>query len=126
MIRPTDLHLRTALSKSELVGADLCQTRAWYARHYHRPTPPKEEITFGSAVDAGVETIVGFLRSGQPVNIETAYASAALIVERDLVEIAGGFSAVERALDGFAADVAPLYSWEYAATQHHIDVEIDR
>jgi len=118
-----DLSTRTALSKSVLGAFELCETKTWWGIHDPRPFVPNEKVVFGSAVDAGVEVIVKTLSSGQPVQLDRAYAAAAEVVERDGVELV--FSDVERALDDFDRDVAPKFDWQYAVTQASITAELD-
>ena len=113
---------RTALSKSLLTAYELCQTKTWFGIHDPRPFVPNEKMTFGSAVDAGVEVIIKTVASGQPVDIGRAYAAAAYIPERDKVEIV--FSGVERAIDSFIDDVLPACDWTRAVTQASITAEI--
>jgi len=118
-----DLSQRTALSKSVLTAFELCETKVWNGIHDPRPFVPNEKVTFGSAVDAGVEVIVKSLSSGQPVQLDRAYAAAAFVVERDEVELV--FSDVEHALDEFDRDVTPKFDWALAVTQAHLNAEIE-
>lgn len=118
-----NLDARTALSKSALVAFDLCQTKSWYAIHDRRPFVPNEKVTFGSAVDAGVEQIVWDLRAGLPIDEGKAFGAAAEMVERDKVEVT--FSDVESALRRFAVNVAPLYDWTDVALQVHLNTTVD-
>lgn len=118
-----DLSKRTALSKSVLGTFELCETKVWHGIHDPRPFIPNEKVTFGSAVDAGVEVIVKYLASGQPVQLDRAFAAAAFIVERDDVEVP--FSEVEHALEGFEKDVAKHHDWTHAVTQASITTDIE-
>lgn len=118
-----DLSQRTALSKSLLGTFDLCQTKTWLSLHDPRPFVPNEKVTFGSAVDAGVEVMVKFLASDQPIQHGRAYAAAAEIIERDGVELV--FSDVQRAIEDFAIHVAPKYDWHLAVTQTHLSATFD-
>lgn len=118
-----DLSKRTALSKSILTTFDLCETKTWLSIHDPRPFVPIEKVTFGSAVDAGVEVIVKGLSSGQEPDIHRAFAAAAEIVERDEVELV--FTDVERAIEEFVPQVAGTFSWPLAVTQASITAEMD-
>lgn len=118
-----DLSNRTALSKSVLNAFDLCPTKVWFGTHDPRPFITSEKVVFGSAVDAGVEVIVKSLSSGQPVQMDRAFAAAAFIVEREGIELM--FSDVERALEDFERDVAPKFDWPLAVTQASITAEIE-
>ena len=121
VIRP-DLSKRTALSKSVLTAFDLCQTKSWYGIHDPRPFVPNEKVTFGSAVDAGVEVIVKALSSGQRIDLPRAYGAAAFVVERDKVELV--FSEVENAIDSFMYDVVPALDFTRAVTQASVTATI--
>lgn len=118
-----DLSARTALSKSVLSQFDLCETKTWLGIHDPRPFIPNEKVVFGSAVDAGVEVMVKSLSSGQPVQMDRAYAAAAFVIERDQVELV--FSDVEKALDDFERDVAPKFAWALSVTQASITAELE-
>lgn len=118
-----DLTNRTALSKSVLTAFDLCETKVWHGIHDPRPFITNEKVVFGSAVDAGVEVIVKSLSSGQPVQIDRAFAAAAFIVEREGIELV--FSDVERAIEDFERDVAPKFDWALSVTQASITAEIE-
>lgn len=123
VVERPDLTTRTSLSKSVLTSFELCETRSWHAIHDPRPFVPNERMTFGSAVDAGVEVVVKSVASGQPVDIQRAFSAAAFIVARDEVELV--FSDVERAIEGFADDVVPKFDWALSVTQASITAEIE-
>lgn len=123
LVQRPDLSNRTALSKSALTQFDLCQTKAWFSIHDKRPFVPNEKVTFGSAVDAGVEQIVYDLRAGHPIDESKAFAAAAEVVERDQVELE--FSSVESALRKFPAQVAHLYDWTDVALQTHLSAVLE-
>lgn len=122
VVRP-DLSDRTALSKSALTQFDLCQTKAWFSIHDKRPFVPNEKVTFGSAVDAGVEQMAFDLRAGHPIDEAKAFGAAAEIVERDGVELV--FSEVESALRKFPAQVAHLYDWTDVSLQTHLNFHVE-
>lgn len=124
MVSVVDLSTRTALSKSELTTAAMCQRRAYFMRTQPRPWVPIEKVTFGSAVDAGVMALVSQLRGhGKIIDPNVALSEAALVVTRD--EIAVDFGEVEKALERFEPEIAPLFDWSFAATQHHIAIDLD-
>lgn len=118
-----DLSQRTALSKSTLTQFDVCQQKAWFDIHDRRPVVPNEKMTFGSAVDAAVEQIAVFLRSGQQVEMGRVMAAAAEVVARD--EVAVDLDEVERAAKRFVTDVAPKRDWSYVSLQPTVRTEID-
>jgi hypothetical protein len=119
-VRP-DLSARTTLSKSALVGFDMCPTKAWNDIRNRLPLIPQEKITFGSALDAGCEVILTYLRMGAPVDIQRAYAAAAEVVQRD--DVALTFDDLEKALDLFVPSVAIHFDFAYARFQEHVRVE---
>jgi len=123
LVERPDLSQRTALSKSTLATFDLCQTKSWLSLHDPRPFVPNEKVSFGSAVDAGVEVIVKMLASGQPFQMDRAYAAAAEIVERDQVEVV--FDDIEWAIESFTLQVAAKTDWHMAVTQAHLSAVLD-
>lgn len=121
------LHLRTRnprerLSKSWMIGADLCGYRAWYDLWFPTPFLMTEKVAFGKAVDAGVELIVAALRSGQPVDIDRAMLAASATTEDHTVAIDP--TAVRTALSRFELEVATQFDWRYCETQPHLSLEI--
>jgi hypothetical protein len=123
LVERPDLSQRSALSKSVLTAFDLCETKVWNSIHDPRPFIPGEKVVFGSAVDAGVEIIVKSVASGQPVQLDRAFAAAAFVVERDGVELV--FSDVERAIEDFERDVVPKFDWALTVTQASITAELE-
>ena len=121
LVQRPDLADRTALSKSALTTFDLCQTQAWYQIHERRPLIPNERITFGSAVDAGVEQIATFLRAEQTVDMNRVMAAAMEVVNRD--EVAIDIDEVERAAERFMVEVAPKRDWAFVQTQADLTTE---
>ena len=106
IVERPDLSRRTALSKTVLTQFDLCPTKTWFGIHDPRPWVGSEKMTFGSAVDAGVEVIVKGLSSGQKPDLPRAFAAAAEVVERDAVEVV--FSEVEDAIESFVYGRHPV------------------
>ena len=123
IVERPDLSSRTMLSKSALVQYDLCPSKAWYSIHDPRPVEPNEKMTFGSAVDAGVEVIVKALGSGQEADPDRAMDAAAFIVERDGVEV--DLEEVDHALRRFGPEVGPKFDWTGAQTQLSLTATID-
>lgn len=122
LVARPDLSARTALSKSALVGFDMCPTKAWFDIRQRAPIIPQEKITFGSAVDAGVEVVMTYLRMGATIEAERAYAAAAEVCQRDDVDVK--FDEVERAIDSFVVQVAATgYDFAYARFQETVRVE---
>jgi hypothetical protein len=117
-----DLSKRTALSKSALVGYDLCATKAWYSIHDPRPFVPNEKVTFGSAVDAGVEVILKYVRSGQDPDLGQATAAAEFVIECDGTEV--DIHDVQTALAAFLP-LVPRYDWSYCQLQADLTADLD-
>lgn len=122
LVKRDDLSLRTALSKSALTGFDICASKSWFDIHYRLPLIPDEKITFGSAVDAAVETAIKFLRSEQTVDEVTCLAAAQECIDRDGVEVS--IDEVEHAVLRFMVEVAPHFDFRFARTQEHITGEL--
>lgn len=122
LTRP-DLSQRTAVSKSAINQFELCQTKAWYEIHDRRPFVPNEKVTFGSAVDAGVERVIEDIRDGRPVDENRAFAAAAEAILRDDVEVE--FGKVESAIRTFVPQVAHAFDFTDVALQVHLNVELD-
>lgn len=118
-----DLSTRTALSKSALVAADLCGEKAFLDIHDRRPLIPAENITFGSAVDAGVEQILTMRRAGQPIDQRRFIAAAQEVIERDGVEV--DLDEVERALDAFVLGIMPRYDFDFCQLQSTLREDLD-
>lgn len=118
-----DLSERTATSKSLLNAFDSCQTAAWFGIHHRRPLIPHERITFGSAVDAGVEALIAYLRAGQQPDLEACLEAAIVPIQRDGVEV--DLAEVRFALAAFADTVSPAFDFTLARLQHHIAVEVE-
>lgn len=118
-----DLSRRTALSKSLIRTFDLCNHKAWFGMHDPRPFIGNEKVTFGSAVDVGVEVLVKCASSDQPLDLDRAFAAAAAVVERD--DIAVVFSQVEDAIEMFGHEVMPKFEWAQAVTQVSITATVE-
>lgn len=118
-----DLSQRTALSKSTLAQFDLCQTKSWYGLHSPLPFVPNEKVTFGSAVDAGVEVIVQALAKGEAPDLGQASAAAVFCIERDGTEV--DILEVQFALAQFVSGVAPHFEWGDAVTQASVTATLD-
>jgi hypothetical protein len=122
VVERPDLSERTALSKSALAVAELCGQKAWLEIHDRRPFIPNPDVTFGSAVDAGVENLLTAARAGFPDTAKPLEA-AALVIERDGIEV--DFNEVERAITRFGTDVLPKYDWSFCRLQPHVNVPLE-
>lgn len=120
-VRP-DLSQRTMLSKSALVSADLCGSKAWYEIHDRKPLIPSEKITFGSCLDAGVEQILTAVRAGIPATEAHPLDAAEEVMARDGIDI--DLAELDRALSRFLADVLPRYDWALCGLQVHLTEEL--
>lgn len=123
LVERPDLSQRTALSKSALGTFDLCQTKSWLSIHDPKPFVPNEKMTFGSAVDAGVEVILKYARMDQPVDLDAASLAAESIIERDgtPVEILD----VQTALAAFVTHVQPKFDWAMCGLQSHLSATLE-
>lgn len=113
-----DLSTRTALSKSALATFDFCATKAWHELRHRLPLIPAENITFGSALDRSIETVITYLRMDQPVDFDLADANAAAKAEEDGIET--DLADVRHATRRFVTDIAPNYDWRLARLQEHL------
>lgn len=120
----SDLDRRTALSKSELTTAELCQWKAWHHRHYYRPLPDKEEVIFGRAVDVGVTELIEQMRAYGRIE-DAHWPMQAAMQEIANHNLRMDLDAVSDALIAFRDDVLPKFDWAYCATQYHISAEIE-
>lgn len=119
LVTRPDLSRRTALSKSQLMTAEMCGHKAWFDIHERQPLIPAERITFGSAVDAAIEQVIAAGGDGGTLPLQ----AAAEVAERDAVEI--DFTEVERAIDGFRESIVPQFDFKDAVTQANINIEIE-
>lgn len=112
-----DLTTRTALSKSALVGFDLCQTKAWYEAHDRRKMLPSEKVSFGSALDAAIEVVVIGARENHP----TAMVADGAVHAIEFIETRDGIALptdeLSRAVESFAREIVPQFDWSSAETQ---------
>lgn len=123
LVERPDLSTRTALSKSVLTTFDLCQTKAFYQIHDPKPFVPNEKVTFGSAVDAGVEVILKYARSDQLPELKNATAAAEFIIERD--ETGVDILDVQFALATFCTSVLPKFDWAMCGLQVHLTATLE-
>ncbi len=121
-----DLTERVALSKSAVVGWDLCPTKAGYELTERRPLLPNEKITFGSALDAACEALIVAHREGWPEDkaFRAAFDAVDYISKRDEIELDA--AEVTRAVKGFRADVLTIraFPWAEAELQPELNAEI--
>lgn len=123
LVNRPDLSQRTYLSKSALVAADLCGSKAFFDIHDRRPLIPAENITFGSAVDAGVEVILTAVRAGVPVEEPRYLAAAQEMIDRD--ETGVDIEEVGDALFGFVTGIVPHYDFAFCRLQDALHEVID-
>lgn len=115
---------RRHLSKSFIAQTHNCGQRAWFSIHDPRPWVAPEKVTFGSAVDAGVEVIVKALERGEQPDVNDAWDAARLRVD--------GETNTPNDLEVFAAlasfaewSVVHEVHWPGTVTQPHIRLELD-
>lgn len=123
---------RTLLSKSYLVGADLCQQRAWLDLWYPKPFRVTEKVAFGSAVDLGIQIVLGARSAGISLTDQPDLLLAPLAeqIARTPTDPSVDQDEVLRAISAFRVwvdDVAEAGGPDFmgALTQHHIRVPID-
>ena len=120
-MRP-DLSQRTGLSKSALTTFAMCGQKAFQRKYYPRPFLKTERVTFGSCLDAAVESVIINARADEAPDIARALEESRAISERD--DIAIDQAEIETALGAFVADVLPTLDWHDCATQAHIHVSL--
>jgi len=114
---------RRLISKSFVSQVGICGQKAWYQIHEPRPWTAPEKVTFGSAVDAGVEVIVKALRDGAEPDLAAAHHEAMLRVDGEVNRPDDGLVFV--ALKQFTEwSVVHEVDWTGAATQPHIRLEL--
>ena len=114
---------RQYISKSFVASADICGAKAWHSLWHPMPWTPPEKVTFGSAVDAGVEVIVKELAAGHPSDVVAAYGAAMKRVETE--ENAPDINEVRIALEKFADwSVVHEVVWPGTVTQPHLRLEL--
>jgi hypothetical protein len=123
LVERPDLSTRTALSKSALGTFDLCQTKSWLSIHDPKPFVPNEKVTFGSAVDAGVEVILKYARMGQPIDLNAATLAAEFVIERDETPV--DITEVQAAFASFITQVLPHFDWEFCGLQSHLTAVLE-
>lgn len=119
-----DLSLRDSrktLSKSWLVTAELCGSKAWHELNDRRPILKAERVVFGSALDAAMEQAAIYLRADQPVQVQTCLEAAMEVSVRE--ELVIDLKQIEKAVTMFVIDVAGNYDWSGAVLQHAFDYE---
>jgi hypothetical protein len=120
-----DLTERVALSKSAIVGWDLCPTKAGYELTDRKPLIPNEKISFGSALDAAVEVLIfGYQQGWSDVDtLVRAIEAVNVVQERDGIPLPG--EELTRAVKGFQTDVMPRFNtWAVAELQPTVDAVI--
>ena len=120
-VRP-DLSGPRGLSKTELGTFDICNHKSWFQLHFPQPWEPNERMSFGSALDAGVEVMVRSLASAKSPDIDDATDHAQVVIDRDGQPV--DIDEVHHALARFPVDVAPRFNWTHAVTQPTLRAEI--
>lgn len=120
MVTRPDLSTRTAVSKSAVVGWDLCPTKAGYEITDRRPLILTEKISFGSALDAATEALIVGSREGwaEKRAMTVALDAIAFVTDRDGIELAE--AELHTAVRGFWSEVMPKFDWSAAETQPEI------
>lgn len=114
---------RRFISKSFVSQVGICGQKAWFQIHEPRAWVAPEKVTFGSAVDAGVEAIVKALRDGDEPDLSAAHHEAMLRVDGEVNRPDDGLVLV--ALKQFTEwSVVDEVIWDGAATQPHIRLEL--
>lgn len=114
---------RERISKSFVSTADICGQKAWLSIHHPMPWTPPEKVTFGSAVDAGVEVIVKALAAGYEPDVVDAHKAAMQRVATE--ENAPDPDDVGAALERFADwSVVHEVVWPGTVTQPHLRLEL--
>lgn len=114
---------RDYISKSFVAQVEACGQKAWRSIHDPRPWVAPEKVTFGSAIDSGVESIIKALRDGSEPDLELAQHEAMLRVDGetnppDPAEVA-------TALRRFAEwSVVHEVAWAGAVLQAHLRLEL--
>lgn len=115
---------RRFISKSFVQQVGNCGQRAWFQIHDPRPWVAPEKVTFGSAVDAGVEVIVKALARGADPDLTVAHHEAMLRVDGEVNRPDDG--EVMAALLLFTQwSVVQEVHWPGAVTQPHIRTELE-
>lgn len=119
---------RERISKSFVSSADICGQKAWLSIHHPMPWTPPEKVTFGSAVDAGVEVIVKALAAGfHPDDAVLVYSTACDVAMKrvETEENQPDPIAVADALDKFMDwSVVHEVLWPGTVTQPHLRLEL--
>jgi CRISPR/Cas system-associated exonuclease Cas4 (RecB family) len=119
VVRP-DLSARTVLSKSAVVGWDLCPTKAGFEMTARRPLIMNEKISFGSALDAACEALIVGHREGwtEEAAMKAAADAVGFVVDRDSIELP--IDEMDKAVTGFWREVMPRLPLEGAELQPEI------
>lgn len=117
-----DLSQRTGVSKSAVIGWDLCPTKAGYEITARKPLILTEKISFGSALDAACEALIVGTREGWPDAYVRALSAVTYVQERDGFDLP--MDELEKALHGFQAEVMPRLDLDGAELQPSISADI--
>lgn len=120
---------RKLLSKSFLIGADLCGHRAWLDLYYPQPFVQTERVAFGSAVDLGVQVILAGRDAGLDVlagDAERVVEPVAELIASRPTDPAVDLAEVLVALRAFADFLAAGSDLDFAGAlrQHHFRLPV--
>jgi len=114
---------RERISKSFLQTVEACGQKAWRSIHDPVPWTAPEKVTFGSAVDAGLEVIVKALARDEEPDLLAAHHQAMLRVDAE--ENLPDEGEVLVALKSFADwSVVHEVHWPGTITQPHLRLEL--
>lgn len=120
---------RKLMSKSFLVAADLCGNKAWLELNDPRPFRMNERVAFGSAVDLGVQLILGAWEAG----LELVGAHEHRLLDPLLEQINAHPEEARPDLDEVVTAVRAFRTWIdetdinlwNVKRQHHIRIPVD-
>lgn len=112
---------RKVLSKSFLVGADMCGERAWRDIHDPRPFYMTEKVAFGKVVDAALQVVIQTWNE-RATNIPKAIEWA--IKANEAIEHLVSIPEVEAAIDAFMSGPFMFFEWTDARIQPELNATI--
>ena len=110
---------RKVLSKSFLVGADMCGERAWRDIHDPRPFYMTEKVAFGKVVDAALQKLVETWNAGATDVTASIDHAVVTVAEASMVSI----PEVQRAVEDFWPLLAD-FDWAEARIQPELNATI--
>lgn len=113
---------RQFLSKSFMVGAELCGERAHLDLNRPRPFRMNEAVLFGKAIDVGVEALIESARKGTPSVAFAAHEAELVMLEHDEA-LWPAIEDVDLALKSFLPHIEQ-FDMVDMATQPHIRADV--